>query len=184
MRYLLVLLLVWLPSAAAAGPFFPKTYDVQLRQASELYLPGLPWQLLKAQLYQESRLDPTAKSGVGAEGVGQFMPNTWSDISKALGYVNVPRSEAGPAIAGAAYYMRQLRAAWNTTDFDRHKLALGAYNAGGGNLRRSVRLCGGSLVWDIASQCIVQVTGEANARQTTGYITSIWRWFGMLQTGA
>ena len=184
MRPLLVLLILWIPTSATASILFPKTYDRQLRQAAELYLPGVPWLLLKSQLYQESRLDPSAKSSVGAIGIGQFMGPTWSDISKALGYVNVPRSEAGPAIAGAAYYMRQLRQGWATSDFDRHKLALGAYNAGGGNLRRAVRLCGNSLVWDVASQCIVQVTGPQNAKQTTGYITSIWKWFGMMQTGA
>ena len=33
---------------------FPDKYDDVIRQSAKRYLPGVKWQLLKAQLYQES----------------------------------------------------------------------------------------------------------------------------------
>lgn len=52
-------------------------------------MPGVDWRLLKAQYYQESHLKPNAVSPVGAAGVAQFMPATWRQISRELGYGNV-----------------------------------------------------------------------------------------------
>lgn len=167
----------------ASASIFPSTYDLQIRQSAERWWPGLDWHLLKAQLYQESRLDPTARSGVGAEGLAQFMPATWAEISQRIGYAGVSRQAAEPAIEGAAYYMHTLERLWPDADqYDKHKLALGSYNAGVGNIRKASRLCGSDSVWDDVSPCIVQITGPSNARQTTGYIVKIFRWFAMMLT--
>ena len=42
---------------------------------------GLDWLALKAQMLAESNADPKAVSRVGAQGLFQSMPATWSDIT-------------------------------------------------------------------------------------------------------
>jgi len=53
-----------------------KKYDALIKTAQKKYLPGTDWRLLKAQLTQESDLNPRAVSPAGAQGIAQFMPNT------------------------------------------------------------------------------------------------------------
>jgi len=40
---------------------------------------GVPRDLLRAQIWQESGFNPTIGSPAGAQGIGQFMPTTWND---------------------------------------------------------------------------------------------------------
>ena len=40
---------------------------------------GVDWLLMKAQVWQESRFDPNASSRVGASGLAQFMPATFTE---------------------------------------------------------------------------------------------------------
>lgn len=180
--WLCISALVLSASPSWSGTLFPSTYDREIRQAAEQWWPGIPWQLWKAQLYQESRLDPNAQSGVGAQGLAQFMPGTWTEVSRALGYGVVDRRLAGPAIAGGAYYMAQLRRQWSQADLERHRFAAASYNAGAGNIRRAQRACQGAADWPGASACLDQITGR-HAAETTGYVRQIWRWFAMMGVG-
>lgn len=169
-------------SSASSSPSFPRKYDREIRQAAELYLPGLPWRLYKAQLYQESRLDPLARSPAGAEGIAQFMPATWGDMQRQL-RLGAPRTAAGPAIAAGAYYMAQLRRRWRAAaEWDRHRLAAASYNAGAGNIARAVAACGDRLAWSIAADCLDEITGR-HARETTTYVERIWKWWAMMEAG-
>lgn len=167
---------------AGAASLFPATYDPQIRQAAERYWPGVPWQLWKAQLYQESRLDPRARSPAGAEGLAQFMPSTWAEISKALGYGVVDRRLAGPAIEGGAYYMATLRRRWPEADLERQRFAAASYNAGLGNVHRAFVDCGAAGTWQLTSGCLSEVTGQ-HAAETIGYVRQIWRWFAVMEAG-
>ena len=180
-----VLIVAALIAAPARAAVFSHAYDAQIEQAAATWWPGLPWRLLKAQLWQESRLDPTARSGVGAEGLAQFMGPTWADVSRAIGQPGVPRTLAGPAIEGAAYYMAELSRSWRVAEeLERHKFAAASYNAGLGNIRKSYRWCQMPDEWAPASACLPAVTGKANAQQTTTYVTRIWRWWQMMESGA
>jgi soluble lytic murein transglycosylase-like protein len=55
-------------------------YDDLFQRNSEKY--KLDMLLLKAQVKQESRFNPDAKSHVGAQGLAQFMPATWKEWGK------------------------------------------------------------------------------------------------------
>ena len=108
---------------------------------------SIDWKLLKAQGRAESALDPDAKSRVGAEGLCQFMPKTWSvDIAPRIRtyytkHMNlkkysrsVSRRDPEDSILGQALYMKQLINMFTTTD-----LALAAYNWGMGNIRKTIK---------------------------------------------
>ena len=122
------------PVFLAAQPI-PDQYDNQIREASERYMPSVDWRLLKAQFYQESKLDSSAVNHLGARGLGQFMPKTWIEVSRKLEVEGTPH-DAVLAIEAGVYYMATLRKEWSLPrpEADRHSLALASYNAGLGNI--------------------------------------------------
>jgi membrane-bound lytic murein transglycosylase F len=118
--------------SANTGTLSP--YDDLIRRYAEQY--GFDWRLIVAQMFHESRLDPTAKSWAGAEGLLQVLPST----AKALGFHNLGDLETG--IHAGIKYLNQLR---GKLDADiplqeRTWLALAAYNAGFGHLADARRL--------------------------------------------
>lgn len=175
---------LWLPPSSWASSF-PDRYDAEIREAAERFLPGVDWRLLKAQYFQESRLDPDAESPVGARGIAQFMPGTWRQVARAMGYEAVDPTMAEPAIHAGAYYMARLRGEWSVPRpaADRHSLAMASYNAGLGNLLKAQRRCGGANLYRRIIQCLPSVTGHY-AKETRTYVRRIWRyWTAMLVGG-
>jgi soluble lytic murein transglycosylase-like protein len=79
---------------------------------------GVSASLLVATAYQESRMNPEARSEAGAEGLLQLMPQTAREVQLA------GDSPALNVLAGARY-LRQMLDRFGTVD-----LALAAYNAG------------------------------------------------------
>ena len=170
--------------ACYSASSFPDDYDRSIRQAAKRYLPGVDWRLLKAQYYQESRLDPAAISPMGAAGVAQFMPGTWGDVSRSLGYEGVSPHMAGPAIEAGAFYMARLRRSWHSPrpESDRHSLALASYNAGFGHLLKAQQQCGGGALYSEISPCLPDITGH-NAKETLIYVQRIWRYWTAMVLG-
>ena len=95
---------------------------------------GFDWRLIAAQAYQESQLDPDARSRSGAQGLMQLMTPTAKD----MGFDDVSGIENN--LHAGIKYMAWLR----DTYFDGPELAgpvrvdfaLAAYNAGPGRVRR------------------------------------------------
>ena len=79
---------------------------------------GVPASLLVATAYEESRMDPAARSEAGARGLLQLMPATARELRL---------DSAAPAdnVLAGARYLQQLLARFGSVD-----LALAAYNAG------------------------------------------------------
>ena len=97
--------------------FVPAAYAPPLARAAQRW--GVGAALLAAQLYQESGFDPFARSGAGALGIAQFMPDT------AATYGLRDPFDAARAIDAQGHLMHDLLA-----QFGEVPLALAAYNAG------------------------------------------------------
>lgn len=181
-------LFIWLAvfslsPSLSAQPFHDR-YDSRIQAAANRYLPGVDWRLLKAQLHQESRLEPAAVSPVGARGVAQFMPGTWSDVSRQLGWGTVSPHVADYAIEAGAFYMSRLRDNWSAPRpvADRYSLALASYNAGLGNLLQAQQRCGGRNLYGEIIECLPEVTGHYS-RETITYVRRIWKYWQAMVLG-
>ncbi len=120
------------PGGAASQGLSP--YDAVTRRYAERY--GFDWRLIVAQMYEESRFDPTAESFAGARGLMQVMPRT----AAAMGFSKLGRPEEN-IHAGIKYL------AWVRQRFEpslpfneRMWFTLAAYNAGHGHVHDARRL--------------------------------------------
>lgn len=164
------------PAAAATDK-----YDRQIARAVAMYWPAYPFPVAwKAQLYQESRLDPDAVSPVGAAGLAQFMPGTWRQVVRELRYPPGISPHHDIAIDAGAYYMAKLHRQWSAPRSwdDRHKLAQASYNAGLGHVLAAQKRCGGPPGYPEIIRCLPDVTGR-HAMETITYVERIARWVRM-----
>jgi membrane-bound lytic murein transglycosylase F len=109
-------------------------YEPVFQQAAEQH--DIPWTLLAAQAYQESRWNPRAKSPTGVRGIMMLTRNT----AEELGIQN--RLNPTKSILGGARYLEQMkrRLPEEIQEPDRTWLALAAYNVGFGHLRDAMTL--------------------------------------------
>jgi soluble lytic murein transglycosylase-like protein len=134
----------------------PTQYDAQITAAAAKY--GIDPALLKGLIRQESNFDPTARSGVGAQGLTQLMPGTASSLG-----VTDPTDPAQAIDGGAKYLSQQL------TRFggDASK-ALAAYNAGPG----AVQKYGGVPPYAETQNYVQKVLGYAAEYRGAGATTT------------
>lgn len=95
------------------------------------------WRLLAAQVYQESRFDPRARSWAGAGGLLQLMPATAREVGV--------RDPFDPAdnVRGGVNYLNWLQDLWSNEIDDpgeRLKFILASYNTGRGHVMDAQRL--------------------------------------------
>ncbi|MFD5564038.1 bifunctional lytic transglycosylase/C40 family peptidase [Kitasatospora griseola] len=131
----------------------PAQYRPQIQKWGAL-CPEISAPLLAAQLYQESGFDPNAKSPVGANGLAQFMPGTWS-TSGVDGDGDGKRDIWNPsdAIASAASYDCELAKDVAKVPGDPQANMLAAYNAG--------------------PYAVIKYQGIPPYKETQGYVKSI-----------
>lgn len=110
------------PSALRANASRSTAFDGLFTAATARY--GLPAGLLRAVAQAESGFDPGAVSQAGAVGLMQLMPGTARELG-------VDPSDPKQAVDGAARLLRK-----HLDDFGSVPLALAAYNAGAGAVRK------------------------------------------------
>jgi membrane-bound lytic murein transglycosylase MltF len=132
--------------------------------------------LLAAQGYQESTLNQSAKSHVGAIGVMQLMPATGSELK--VGDIH----QAEPNIHGGAKYMDQLMTKYfPDAKFDEQNRALFAfasYNCGPGNVSKMRKeAVKRGLDPDQWFNNVEVVTAEKIGMETTTYVRNIFKYY-------
>ena len=112
-------------------------YDDLVQKYANQY--GFDWKLITAQMYQESRFNPEAKSWVGALGLLQVMPKT----AKEFGFKNHNTlKDPDTGLHAGVKYLQwvQKRFDHELPVKDRMWFTLAAYNAGVGHVRDARRL--------------------------------------------
>jgi membrane-bound lytic murein transglycosylase MltF len=163
------------------------TYDDDIKAAALTHLgPGYDWRLLKAQYWQESRLDPHAVSEAGAAGIAQIMPDTWSDWSGKTGYAGVSHFNPVASINVGAAYMNYLMKQWywERPELDRIALALASYNAGLGHLLNAQAEGDYPHLYADIIKHLPDITGDDDAPETIGYVHKVFKfWIKIVEKG-
>ncbi len=121
-----------------------KTFHKRLKSRLSRYSPfikaaahkhGFDWRLIAAQIYQESHLDPSAKSQAGARGLMQIMPST----ARSLGVTDL--FDPVQSINGGVKHLKKLYDSFKKAKGkDRLLIALAAYNSGQGHVEDARKL--------------------------------------------
>ena len=132
--------------------------------------------MLAAQGYQESKLNQSARSHVGAIGVMQLMPATGRELE--VGDIRLLE----PNVHGGAKYMDQLMTRYfKDAKFDeqnRSLFAFAAYNAGPGRIRQMRELAAQrGLDPDRWFNNVEIVTAEKVGMETTTYVRNIYKYY-------
>ena len=144
------------------------------RQYGDRY--KMDWMLMAAQGYQESRLDHSARSHVGAIGVMQVMPATGKELK--VGDITVLESN----IHAGVKYIRQLvdryYAKEPMDDLNKMLFAFAAYNAGPGRIRQLRReATARSLDANVWFNNVERIASERIGRETVTYVSNIYKYY-------
>lgn len=108
---------------------YPLKYENWIKQYSQKY--GVDPALVCGVIMQESRWNPNAASGAGAQGLMQFMPGTAATMAKETGrWPSYNIFDPETSIDFGAAHLRDLLAKYNGNV----DAALAGYNAGTGNV--------------------------------------------------
>jgi len=132
--------------------------------------------MLAAQGYQESQLNQSARSHVGAIGVMQIMPATGAQLG--VGDINVTE----PNIHGGAKYMDQLMTKYfpdaKFSEGNRPLFAFASYNCGPGNVSKARKEAAKrGLDPDKWFNNVEIVVAEKIGTETTTYVRNIYKYY-------
>jgi membrane-bound lytic murein transglycosylase MltF len=132
--------------------------------------------LMAAQGYQESQLDQSVKSRVGAIGVMQVMPATAKDLD--VGDV----SQIEPNIHAGVKYMRWMIDTYfkdePMTQLDKGLFAFASYNAGPGRIRQLRKEAAQrGLDPNVWFGNVEQIASERIGRETVTYVSNIYKYY-------
>lgn len=129
-------------------PKWTDRYDQYFRKYSKRFFgigfAGIreSWLWWKSQAIAESALKKNAESWVGAKGLMQIMPATFTEIREEI---DIPNSITSPRwnIAAGIYYDKKMWNIWTDPRplKERLKFTFASYNGGAGNILKAQRLC-------------------------------------------
>jgi membrane-bound lytic murein transglycosylase F len=111
------------------------SYDALVKKYATMY--EFDWRLITAQMYQESRFDPSVRSWAGALGLMQVMPRTARELG--AGDVRQPEQGIQAGVKLLARYSAMYREP-EIGEQDRLRFTLAAYNCGPGHVADGRRL--------------------------------------------
>ena len=189
MKYIVIIVFLLIPCHALGFERYNKIvkYDRLFSKYSKRYFgPAFDWRYFKAQAVAESRLEPKAKSRVGALGIMQIMPRTFEEISKKNPKIKGTREHPKWNIAAGIYYDRVLWKEWRAERplQDRIDFMFGSYNAGKGNVLKAQKIARNQdlneNMWQSIEKALPMVTGK-RSKETIGYVKKIKTIKGVLR---
>ncbi|MGH9146428.1 MAG: transglycosylase SLT domain-containing protein, partial [Vicinamibacterales bacterium] len=137
---------------------------------------SLDYLLMAAQGYQESRLDQSAKSRVGAIGVMQVMPATGKDMN--VGDI----TKVEPNVhAGVKYYRFMIDQYYKDEpmdDLNKGLMTFASYNAGPGRIRQLRReTAKRGLNPNVWFGNVERIVSERIGRETVQYVSNIYKYY-------
>ena len=110
----------------------------------------------------ESAYVPTLTSRAGAHGIWQFMPETAREYGLRVDWWVDERADPERSTRAAAAYLKDLY-----RQFNDWPLALAAYNAGPGRIRRAMASTGAATFWEL-------LDADAVPKETRGYVPTFF----------
>jgi membrane-bound lytic murein transglycosylase MltF len=144
------------------------------RKYGETY--GLDWLLMAAQGYQESRLDQSVKSPVGAIGVMQVMPATGKDMK--VGDITQLEANVHAGIKYMRFMIDQYYKDEPMDTLNKGLFAFASYNAGPARvrgLRKTAQARG--LDPNLWFNNVERVAAEKIGRETVTYVSNIYKYY-------
>jgi membrane-bound lytic murein transglycosylase MltF len=137
---------------------------------------SLDYLLMMAQGFQESRLDQSVKSKVGAIGVMQVMPTTGKDLK--VGDI----SQIDPNIEAGVKYMRFMMDQYYKDEpmdnLNKGLFTFASYNAGPARIRQLRALAADrGLNPNVWFNNVERVASEKIGRETVTYVSSIYKYY-------
>ena len=168
------------------------TYIEHFKKYSEQY--QVPWTLLAAVAYQESKWNNKAVSYTGVRGIMQITEQTAEHIGI------IDREDPIESIRGGAYYLRYLydKTSEQISSQQRWAHALAAYNIGWGHFRDAYRLAKklnkNPYSWDELKTVLPKLEeadhfqylrfGYARGNETVEFVENVFSYYGILNTTA
>jgi membrane-bound lytic murein transglycosylase MltF len=134
------------------------------------------WLMIAAQGYQESRLDQSKRSHVGAIGVMQVMPATGKELN--VGDIK----QVEPNIHAGVKYMRFMQdtyfAGEEMDDLNKTLMSFAAYNCGPGRLRQLRReTAKRGMNPNVWFGNVERIASERIGRETVQYVSNIYKYY-------
>jgi membrane-bound lytic murein transglycosylase MltF len=137
---------------------------------------GVDAVLMAAQGYQESRLDQSAKSHVGAIGVMQVMPATGNDLK--VGDINLVEPNVHAGIKYFRFMMDTFYKDEPMDELNKGLMTLASYNAGPGRMRQLRReTARRGLNPNVWIGNVERVVSEKVGRETVTYVSNIHKYY-------
>lgn len=167
------------------NPKWTKKYDPHFRKYSKRFF-GVgfanirdSWLWWKSQAITESALKKDAESWVGAKGLMQIMPETFTEIRNEI---NVPNDITSPRwnIASGIYYDKKMWNYWTDPRplHERLKFTFGSYNAGAGNILKAQKVCNSKCnYWDPVKKQGKNIN-TWKQKETIHYVDRIFEYMG------
>jgi len=132
--------------------------------------------LMMAQGYQESRLDQSVKSPVGAIGVMQVMPATAKELR--VGDVRQVDSNIAAGVKYMRFMIDQYYKDEPMDDLNKGLFAFASYNAGPNRIRQLRKLTETrGLNPNVWFNNVERVVGEKIGRETVTYVANIYKYY-------
>ena len=132
---------------------------------------------MAAQGYQESRLDQSAKSHVGAIGVMQVMPATGKDLN--VGDITKVEPNIHAGVKYFRFMMDQFYKDEPMDELNKGLMTLASYNAGPGRIRQLRRGDGAARPQSRTSGSATSSgsSSERIGRETVQYVSNIYKYY-------